>query len=198
MTPMSRKFAIAAGIGAAALGGAAIAGAASGPSGSPSASKRAEHHQDEKPLTGETASKVRAAALAKVPGGKVLRVESDRGGVYEAHVQKSDGSEVEVKVDKSFNATEVLQRGERGPDGHGRGEHGGGANEKALTGETASKVRAAALAKVPGGKVLRVESDRGGVYEAHVQKSDGSEVEVKVDKSFKVTSVEEHDGSRRP
>jgi hypothetical protein len=107
MAPMSRKFAVAAGISAAALGGAAIAGAASGPSGSPSASKRAEHHQDEKALTGDIASKVKAAALAKVPGGKVLRVESDRGGVYEAHVQKSDGSEVEVKVDKSFKVASV-------------------------------------------------------------------------------------------
>ena len=81
--------------------------------------------------------------------------------------------------------------GGRGPgDGHhGRGGPGGG--ETALTGDTADKVKAAALAKVDG-TVLRVESDRGGVYEAHIRKADGTEVEVKVDKDFKVTATETH------
>jgi uncharacterized membrane protein YkoI len=64
--------------------------------------------------------------------------------------------------------------------------------ETALTGETAEKVKAAALAELPGGTVLRVETDRGGIYEAHVRKADGTEVEVKVDKAFAVTAVEEH------
>jgi uncharacterized membrane protein YkoI len=66
-----------------------------------------------------------------------------------------------------------------------------GAGETALTGDTAAKVQAAALAKVDG-TVLRVETDRDGIYEAHIRKADGSEVEVKVDKSFTVTSVESH------
>jgi hypothetical protein len=65
------------------------------------------------------------------------------------------------------------------------------ANETALTGATAAKVKEAALAKVDG-TVLRVETDEGGVYEAHVRKADGAEVEVKVDKDFAVTAVEEH------
>ena len=60
--------------------------------------------------------------------------------------------------------------------------------EKALTGETAAKVKAAALKKVPGGTVLRVETDadHGSPYEAHVRKSDGTEVEVLVNKDFEV------------
>jgi uncharacterized membrane protein YkoI len=65
-------------------------------------------------------------------------------------------------------------------------------NETALTGSNAAKVEQAALAKLPGATVLRVETDAGGVYEAHVRKSDGSEVEVKVNKSFEVTAVEAH------
>ncbi|MBI5104995.1 MAG: PepSY domain-containing protein [Solirubrobacterales bacterium] len=75
----------------------------------------------EKPLTGDTAAKVRAAALEKVPGGTVLRVETDEGGVYEAHVRKSDGTEVEVKVGKDFAVTSVETRpaGRGGPGGHG-------------------------------------------------------------------------------
>ena len=64
-------------------------------------------------------------------------------------------------------------------------------NEEALTGATATKVKEAALAKVPGGTVLRLETDSGGAYEAHVRKSDGTPVEVKVNKQFEVTAVEE-------
>ncbi len=74
-------------------------------------------------------------------------------------------------------------------------KHGPG--EMLLTDGTANKVRAAALAAVPGGTIVRVETDSAGSpYEAHVRKSDGSIVTVKVDKSFKVTSTESGFGGR--
>lgn len=60
---------------------------------------------DEELLTGDTASKVEAAALATYPGATVLRVETDSDGVYEAHLEKSDGTRVTVEVDKSFTVT---------------------------------------------------------------------------------------------
>jgi hypothetical protein len=63
-------------------------------------------------------------------------------------------------------------------------------DEHLLTGDTASKVRAAALAKYPGATVLRVETDFDGVYEAHLQTSAGQRVTVEVDRSFKVTGEE--------
>ena len=63
-------------------------------------------------------------------------------------------------------------------------------DEHLLTGDTASKVRAAALARYPGATVLRVETDSDGVYEAHLQTSAGQRVTVEVDKSFKVTGEE--------
>jgi hypothetical protein len=64
------------------------------------------HGPGETLLTDGTASKVKAAALAAVPGGTVIRVETDSAGSpYEAHVEKSDGSIVTVKVDDSFNVT---------------------------------------------------------------------------------------------
>ena len=180
---------------AAGLGGSALADAATQsatPTPTPSAQgQRPAHGAGEQELTGTTAEKVKAAALAKVPG-TVMRVETDNGGVYEAHIRKSDGTEVEVKVDKDFNVTATQ---EHGPGGHGQGgpgRGGAGAGEQELTGTTAEKVKAAALAKVPG-TVLRVETDNGGVYEAHIRKSDGTEVEVKVDKDFNVTATEEHD-----
>jgi hypothetical protein len=58
-------------------------------------------------LTGDTASKVRAAAEAKVPGGTIERVETnvDTAAPYEAHIKKSGGSEVIVYIDANFNVT---------------------------------------------------------------------------------------------
>ena len=63
-------------------------------------------------------------------------------------------------------------------------------DEQLLTGDTASKVRAAALAKYPGATVLRVETDSDGIYEAHVTTTNGQRVTVEVDKAFKVTGEE--------
>ena len=80
--------------------------------------------------------------------------------------------------------------------GHGdlsKGGHVGtnGVKEELLTGDTADQVKAAALAAVPGGTVERVENDaEGATYEAHMTKADGSEVTVKLDASFAVTSTE--------
>ena len=69
-------------------------------------------------------------------------------------------------------------------------------DEQLLTGDTATKVRAAALAKYPGATVLRVETDSDGVYEAHLTTTDGKRVTVEVDKAFKVTG--EESGPGRP
>jgi hypothetical protein len=71
---------------------------------------------DETPLSGDTASKVRALALAKVPGGTIVRVETDADGnaAYEAHMTKADGTPVTVYVSKSFDVVSV-QSGMPGP-----------------------------------------------------------------------------------
>lgn len=65
-------------------------------------------------------------------------------------------------------------------------------DETLLTGDTAAKVRAAALARVAGGTVVRVETDADGhaLYEAHMTKTDGTPVTVYVDGSFEVVAVE--------
>ncbi|MDT7537013.1 MAG: hypothetical protein QOI82_598 [Actinomycetota bacterium] len=59
---------------------------------------------DETLLTGDTAAKVRAAALAKYPGATIVRVETDSDGVYEAHIE-SGGSPMSVQVGKDFTVT---------------------------------------------------------------------------------------------
>ena len=67
---------------------------------------------DETLLTGDAESQVRAAALAKVPSGTIVRVETDADGhaAYEAHMTKSDGTPVTVYVDKSNNVVSVESR----------------------------------------------------------------------------------------
>lgn len=81
----------------------------------------------------------------------------------------------------------------RPPNGGRPGRHVGanGKREQALSGDVAAKVKAAALKKVPGGTVERVETDvdHGSPYEAHVRKADGTELEVLVNESFAVTAV---------
>ena len=70
-----------------------------------------------------------------------------------------------------------------------------GITETLLTGDTAAKVTAAAQGAVPGATLDRVETDaEGAAYEAHMTKSDGSKVTVKVNSDFSVASVE--DGMR--
>lgn len=78
-----------------------------------------EHGPGETLLTGSDAATAKAAALKAVPGATVIRVETDSGaGVYEAHLQKADGTYLTVTFDKNFNVTGT-EDGFGGPGGHG-------------------------------------------------------------------------------
>ena len=148
----------------------------------------------ETPLTGDVATQVTAAAQAAVPGGTIDRVETDNDGVYEAHVTKADGTHVIIQVGADYAVTGTIDQPQGGPGGPGGpGGHGGpGAGETALTGDTATKVTAAAQAAIPDGTIIRVETDSAGSpYEAHVTKADGTQVVVKVDANFAVTATED-------
>jgi uncharacterized membrane protein YkoI len=102
-----------------ALGGSAIAGAASNDNAASTANSaaattqaddaRPRQRSDETLLTGDAASKVSAAALAKVPGGTIERVETDADGNarYEAHMTNADGSRVTVYVNADFEVVSV-------------------------------------------------------------------------------------------
>ena len=110
-----------------AAGSYGIASAASG-SGSSSASSSAAasgttqsqstphrwggERSDETLLTGEAKSKVEAAALARVGGGTIVRVETDADGnaAYEAHMTRSDGTPVTVYVNRDFEVVSVESR----------------------------------------------------------------------------------------
>ena len=64
---------------------------------------------DETLLTGDALAKVTAIAESKVPGGTVVRVETDADGnaTYEAHMTKADGTPVTVYVDSSFQFVSI-------------------------------------------------------------------------------------------
>jgi hypothetical protein len=115
--------AIAIGLGAGSYGVASAASGAGSSSGSSSNSgqsattaQRADpwggQRSDETLLTGDTASKVREAALAELEGATIERVETDADGhaEYEAHVVKADGTPATVYVNEDFEVVSVESR----------------------------------------------------------------------------------------
>jgi hypothetical protein len=205
ITRTMRKTALtAAALGAFGLGGAAVAGATDEGSSTGSSSSTATTPQnragrDRQPLSADTAAKVKAAALAKVPGATVLETEAGGpyGTPYHAHVKTSDGKLQVVLVDAAFQATAVQAdqgrpsgRGPGGPDGRSPGGHG---RETALTGDTKTKVEAAVKAKYPDATIVRTETnaDSSAPYEAHITTSAGKELEVLVSKDFAVVGANE-------
>jgi hypothetical protein len=194
MLNVIRKSAVTvAALGALGLGGAAIADATNNNKSSESSSSdmRAARPQREA-LSSDVAAKVKAAALAKVPGATVLRTEA--GGpynsAYHAHIKTSDGTRRVVLVDSSFQATAVEAERARGGRGKGRP---GGPGETALTGETNEKVEAAVLGKYSGATIVRTETngDSAAPYESHIKTSAGKELEVLVSKEFEVVEARE-------
>src|SRR3954447_15838899 len=188
-----------------ALGGAAIAsGAGSSKGGTTTTGTTTTSnpaHTPETPLAGDTLAKVTAAAGARV-GGTVDAAttendSSNAAAAYEAHVTKADGSHVTVILDKDYNVLSVETGRGQGPGfgAHGFGAHGPGGNgETELTGDVATKAKAAAVAKVGGTADFATtetdSSNAAAAYEVHVTKADGSHVTVILDKDDNVLAVE--------
>src|SRR3954468_18341550 len=145
-TRISRTVTTAAAIGALGLGGSAVAGAAS--TSTSKSGTSTTHTSQREALSADVAAKVKAAALAKVPGATVLRTESGgpSNSAYHAHIKTSDGTLQVVLVNSSFEATAVQAdqaRGDGGRGGRGPGGRGGHGAETALTGDTKDKVESA-------------------------------------------------------
>ncbi|MGI8697888.1 MAG: hypothetical protein ACR2J0_01910 [Mycobacteriales bacterium] len=88
------------------------------------------HLGNEKELTGATADRVKAAVLAELPGATVQRMSAEdpregTGAAYEAHVTRSDGTRLQVLLDRSFTVTAV-NAGRGRSCHHGRGMPPGG------------------------------------------------------------------------
>jgi hypothetical protein len=101
--------AIAVGLMAGTYGVASAAGGSSSSSSATAQQPWGHQRSDETLLSGDTAAKVRQAALAKVPGGTIVRVETDADGnaAYEAHMVKADGTPATVYVNKQFEVVSV-------------------------------------------------------------------------------------------
>jgi hypothetical protein len=128
-------IALAFGIAAGSYGVASAAngsGSGSGQSAQPAAPNAGKpwgrQRSDETPLTGDALAKVTAVAKAKVPGGTIVRVETDADGnaAYEAHMVKADGTPVTVYVNKQFEVVSV-QSGMHAPPGRAPASSGASA-----------------------------------------------------------------------
>jgi hypothetical protein len=126
-TRLKRTIAAAVTLAAMVGGGAVLGNAATSPSSSSTtttsgssnssfpAHGTAAHEDAETPVTGDAATKAQAAAVKSVGSGTAGVVTTDfSGNGYEVTVTKSDGSNVEVHLDSSFN---VQSHG--GPGGPG-------------------------------------------------------------------------------
>jgi len=104
---------------------APTSGARPGPGG------RAPVRSDEQAVTGSKAATLNAAALKAVPGGTVIRVETDAGdAAYEVHMKKADGTLVTVKFGQNLSLTKVesgMGQGDPAPKGAPSGGSPGGA-----------------------------------------------------------------------
>jgi uncharacterized membrane protein YkoI len=114
--------------------------------------------------------------VQNVAAGAALIAALAGGGVYLA-MAAPDGAATSTTLSAS---------------GHSKGGHqANGITEQLLTGDTAARVEAAAIAANPGATVQRVETDaEGAAYEAHIRKADGTTATVKLDASFNVTATE--------
>jgi uncharacterized membrane protein YkoI len=114
------------------------------------------------------------------------------GGAAVAGAVSKGGSGAQQGTTSAQGSGSGSSRGAPGPGGIPGGPLPRRSDEQLLTGDTAAKVRAAALAAVSGGTIERVETDADGhaPYEAHMVKADGSRVTVYVNSSFDVVGQE--------
>ncbi|HUK95830.1 MAG TPA: hypothetical protein VLU96_12380 [Gaiellaceae bacterium] len=126
----------------------------------------------------------RVVALAAIAVGLTAGtygIASAASGSSSSQSSASSGGGLSIAIQPAANAPNAQK-----PWGRQRSD------ETLLTGGAAAKVKALALAKVPGGTVIRVETDADGnaAYEAHMVKADGTPATVYVNRQFEVVKVE--------
>ncbi|MCO8275174.1 PepSY domain-containing protein [Actinoplanes sp. TRM 88003] len=133
-------------------------------------------------VSGNDRDRVGNAAVQAVGSGTVIDVETsdDQGEAYEVEVRKTDGSEVDVTLDKDLK---VLTQEADTPD----------AADPAVSATDRAAAEKAALEAFPGGTVLDVEKsdDQGVAYEVEVRAADNAEWDVDLDAAFKVLTKTE-------
>jgi hypothetical protein len=80
---------------------------------------RAVGGSSEEPVTGPAAAKARTAALEAAGGGTVLEIERQDGdgpGAYEVEVRRTDGSQIEIRLDDRFRPVGTAADDDRAGD----------------------------------------------------------------------------------
>ena len=140
-------------------------------------------------IEGRSPKRGRLAAAGLVASGLVA------GGILASTLGASAATTSTASPSSSYAASSSSSAPAPGPGGSSPVR----SDEKAVTAAQSATLKAAALKAVPGGTVIRVETDAGdGVYEAHMKKADGTLVTVKFDKGLKVTAVEAGMGKGDP
>ena len=130
--------------------------------------------------------------VRKVAVGAALVATTLTGGVIGASLIGTSSAQTTSTTAPSSSSPAAPGAPNRGNFDPSKGGHqANGVTETLLTGDDATKAKAAANAAVPNATIERVETDaEGAAYEAHMVKSDGTHVTVKMDKDFKVTGTE--------
>jgi hypothetical protein len=154
----------------------------------------------------ETRNRGRAGKLAM--GGGILAAGALAGAILAGTVSASadttptPSASSSASTGTSAGSAATGQSGQQGQLPAGPADNSSTpvrSDEKAVSADIAAKLKAAALTAVPGGTVIRVETDAGdAVYEAHMTKADGTRVTVKFDKDLAVTAVEDGMGKGDP
>jgi uncharacterized membrane protein YkoI len=96
-------------------GGAAIAGATGGGGGDSSSAAEPAGGDDnatDQSIKGTALDRAKAVALQQTGGGRVTATEiRDEEGYYEIEVRRSDGSQVDVHLDRNFNVLDASPDG---------------------------------------------------------------------------------------
>ena len=148
----------------------------------------ATNGEDSGSVTGPEASEAIAAALRATDGGTANSVERDDedGAVWEVEVTRTDGTTVDVRMDAKYEVV-VIDSDDESEDSDASDDA-----EETVTAAEESQATAAALKATKGGTVGDVERDdeNGAVWEVEVTRADGSRVDVRLDKNYKVVVVE--------
>ena len=149
-----------------------------------------------------------ADAAARATGGQVVSVDFDaeRGATWEVEVTKSDGSRLDVLLDRNFHVIHVGSQADpyREPASSDKPRDDGrrdsksyknsgdrGDREQPVPAGDAEEAARVALKEVGGGTVQDVDldSEGGAKWEVEIIRRDGSRVDVLLDSRFNVLDV---------
>ncbi len=161
---------------------------------------------DDEALSTSDREKASAAALAHVGGGAVTDAERGDGDdtyAYQVEVTLPNGTDLDVELDDAFTVTNTpAKASDFATDAPAAAAPSAAVtpapsavapdDDRALTGETLTKAKAAALKATGEGQVTETSGsdDADHVYEVDVLLPSGEDVTVELDADFKVTKID--------